>query len=97
MLTMKSITPDLPLAEFHRWANTQNQKVLTANNLMWISIHKKELQEFFDEMIFAARLEGTEDDMPSFDVFCDIGFLVYSYNVSWVSSVESEIETLIST
>ena len=94
MLSMRSITPLLPLSVYHEWANTQNQKTLLANKLMWMKIHEKELKQFFDEMYESALIEGIQDELPTYTVFLDIGFLVHAYNIAWDCSVKAEIAQL---
>ena len=94
LLSMRSITPVHALSVYHEWANTQSQKTLLANKIMWRKMHEKELRQFYDDLLDDAKTEGAEDDLPCFEVFADIGFLVFEFNLCWQQTVQGEIDRI---
>ena len=91
---MRSITPVLDLSEYRKWETQQNEKTLVANKLMWRKMHDKELRRFYDDIVEDATLEGVEEELPPFEMFVEIGFVVFAFNLCWDQTVQGEIDRI---
>ena len=94
LLDMRSIIPVYELSVYREWEKTQSHKTLLANKIMWRKMHDKELRDLYDELFDDATIEGEEDDLPSFEMFADIGFTVFAFNLCWQQTVQGEIDRI---